>query len=67
MNFDNTPAEAAFRAEARSWIDANAPVDLRPTLETVGFGDAILETPAMIAAAKAWQSKKQAAGWACID
>ncbi len=25
MNFDDTPQEAAFRAEARAWIDANAP------------------------------------------
>ena len=25
MNFDDTPQEAAFRAEARAWIAANAP------------------------------------------
>ena len=25
MNFDDTPQEAAFRAEAKAWIDANAP------------------------------------------
>ena len=25
MNFDDTPEEAAFRAEVRAWIDANAP------------------------------------------
>ena len=25
MNFDDTPQEAAFRAEARQWVDANAP------------------------------------------
>ena len=25
MNFDDTPQEAAFRAEARQWIGANAP------------------------------------------
>ena len=25
MNFDDTPEEAAFRAKARAWIDANAP------------------------------------------
>ena len=24
MNFDDTPEEAAFRAEARAWIDARA-------------------------------------------
>ena len=25
MNFDDTPQEAAFRAQARQWVDANAP------------------------------------------
>src|SRR6476661_1599162 len=25
MNFDDTPQEAAFRAEARKWVNANAP------------------------------------------
>ena len=25
MNFDDTPQEAKFRAEVRSWIAANAP------------------------------------------
>ena len=31
MNFDDTPEEAAFRAEARAWIDANAPKQSRPS------------------------------------
>ena len=29
MNFDDTPQEATFRAEARAWIQANAPQELR--------------------------------------
>ena len=37
MNFDDTPAEAAFRDEARSWIKANAPHELRPWLERSAF------------------------------
>ena len=37
MNFDDTPEEAAFRAEVRAWIDANAPKELRAELETAGF------------------------------
>ena len=28
MNFDDTPQEAAFRAEVRGWLDANLPKDL---------------------------------------
>ena len=66
MNFDDTPAEAAFRAEARAWIEANAPAELLPTLRAVTFGDAVLETPPMLAASQAWQKRKQEAGWACI-
>ena len=38
MNFDDTPEEAAFRAEARAWIDANAPTHLYPILSGSGFG-----------------------------
>ena len=67
MNFDDSSAEAAFRAEARAWLEANAPRELLQTLENVGFGDAILETPSLIQASKQWQKKKQAAGWACIQ
>jgi hypothetical protein len=61
------PAEAAFRAEARAWLQANAPRELLPTLEKVAYGDAILETPAMIQASKQGQKTKQQAGWACIQ
>ena len=67
MNFDDTPAEASFRSEVRRWLDANAPAELLPKLRKIGFGDALLETPEMITAAKAWQKKKQQAGWACIQ
>ena len=67
MNFDDNASEAEFRAQARTWLDANAPVELLPELKNVGHGDALLETPKFIAAAKAWQKKKQTAGWACIQ
>jgi alkylation response protein AidB-like acyl-CoA dehydrogenase len=67
VNFDDTPSEAAFRAEARAWLQANAPRELLPTLQNMGYGDAILETPAMIEASKRWQKNKQQAGWACIQ
>ena len=35
MNFDDTPQEAAFRAEARKWIDANAPKEYEAELSKV--------------------------------
>ena len=38
MNFDDTPQEAAFRAQVRAWIDANAPTHLLEALRASGFG-----------------------------
>ena len=66
MNFDDTPEEAAFRAEVRAWIDANAPRELRPDLEKAGFANLTLGGVDPMAAAKAWQKKKFDAGWACL-
>jgi len=63
MDFNDTPEEAAFRAEARSWLEANAePLapgeSPRPSSERT--------TPEEVKAAQAWQKKKADAGWACI-
>ncbi len=38
MNFDDTPQEAAFRAEARKWIDANAPKQFEAELSKSSLG-----------------------------
>lgn len=57
MDFNDTPEEAAFRAEARAWIDANAPTDWQGGVGRDHEG---------IAVSKAWQKKKFDAGWACI-
>ena len=56
MDFNDTPEEAAFRTEARAWLEANAP---EPTA-------AIRGDAAHLAAAKGWQAKKAAAGYAQI-
>ena len=54
MDFNDTAEEAAYRAEARSWLEANAPKGrLRDE-----------EDPAGLKQAKAWQAKKAAAGYA---
>ncbi|ONF97722.1 acyl-CoA dehydrogenase family protein [Sphingomonas jeddahensis] len=67
MNFDDTPEEAAFRAEARAWIDANAPKHLHPILSGSGFGtSAEAGEIDMLAEAKKWQKAKRDAGWACL-
>ena len=66
MNFDDTPQEAAFRAEVRSWISANAPKHLEAELKQSGFGSSGVTSVDPIAAAKAWQKTKSEAGWACL-
>ncbi len=66
MNFDDTPQEAAFRAEVRGWIDANAPTHLLDALRTSGFGGLNLGDVDPITLSKDWQKKKAAAGWACL-
>ena len=43
MNFDDTPQEAAFRAEAKAWIAANAP-HVRELAAVPGKISTILET-----------------------
>src|SRR5512140_3747426 len=66
MDFDDTPQEAAFRAEVRAWIDANAPKHLEAELKRAGFGSSGVESEDPLAASKAWQKKKAEAGWACL-
>ncbi len=66
MNFDDTAQEAAFRAEARAWIQANAPHHLHGQLALAGFGQPALQQGDVLAESKAWQAKKHAAGWACL-
>jgi alkylation response protein AidB-like acyl-CoA dehydrogenase len=66
MNFDDTPEEAAFRATARAWIEANAPKELEAELKGGGFGNNGLKSVDPIQVAKAWQKKKAEAGWACL-
>ena len=66
MNFDDTPQEAAFRAEVRAWISANGPKHLEAELKLSTFGNSGLSSEDPMAAAKAWQHKKAEAGWACL-
>lgn len=66
MNFDDTPQEAAFRAEARAWIDANAPKHLEPELSQPTVGRIKLKGSDVLAESKKWQKKKAEAGWACL-
>ena len=66
MNFDDTPQEAAFRSQARSWIAANAPKQYEQELRKSSLGRTQLEGANILEVAKAWQKRKADAGWACL-
>ncbi|MCY3795645.1 MAG: acyl-CoA dehydrogenase family protein [Gammaproteobacteria bacterium] len=54
MDFNDTPAEAAFREEARAWLKDNVPTEAE--LADLNF----------MQQSKLWQKRKYDAGWACI-
>ncbi len=54
MDFEDSKAEAAFRLEARTWLENNIPDDN----DLSGLSN--------LQRAKFWQAKKAAARWACI-
>ena len=66
MDLDDTPQEAELRAECRAWLNDNAPHHLRPKLEASSFGRSAFEREEYMREAKAWQTKKAEAGWACL-
>lgn len=54
MDFNDTPGEAEFRAEAAAWLAENAPSDDE------------LDGLDLMAQAKLWQQRKFDANWACL-
>ncbi|MEO8113859.1 MAG: acyl-CoA dehydrogenase family protein, partial [Phenylobacterium sp.] len=58
MDFNDTPDETAYRAQVRQWLEANAPKR--------ASGDDMDGGGGTMAASKAWQAKKAAAGYAQI-
>src|ERR1700758_756538 len=66
MNFDDTPQEAAFRKEARSWIAANAPKQYEEELKKSSLGRTKLKDANILDVAKSWQKKKADGGWAWL-
>src|ERR1700749_492678 len=65
MNFDDTPQEAAFRAEAKAWIAANAPKQYEEELKKSSLGRTALSGADILDVARAGQKKKGDAGWGC--
>ena len=59
MDFNDTPEEAGYRAEVRTWLEANAPS--KSGAAEISHDDAV-----NMDAARAWQRRKAEAGYACI-
>lgn len=66
MDFSDSPEEAEFRAQARAFIDANAPHYLAEHLARSGFGNTNTGEYDTLEEAKKWQKVKADAGWACL-
>jgi len=64
MDFNDTPEEAEFRAEARAWLDANA--ERLPEGERALTVLDVRGDPDAMKKAQAWQAIKADGGWACI-
>ncbi len=62
MDFEDTPEEAAFRAEARSWLEAHA--ERRPAKGRGSFP--FPDEPGYVERCKEWQGILYAGGWAGI-
>ena len=63
MDFEDSPEEAAFRAEVRKWLDANAK---KRTKREINADDMENGAANEMAASKAWQKTKAQAGYARI-
>jgi acyl-CoA dehydrogenase len=61
MDLNDTPAEAAFRASARAFLDAHA-----APLTSDATRHATLDTPDLVRRAREWQACKKDNGWACL-
>ena len=62
MDFRDSPEEATYRAQVRSWLQANA----QPRRRAEDRFEAGMSDAEHIAAARAWQHRKAAAGYAAI-
>ena len=64
MDFEDSPEDAAFRAEVRQWLDANA----TPRVPGAGvislFAELESDERDLVARAKAWQCRLAEGGWA---
>jgi len=69
VDFGDTPEEAAFRAEARDWLEANAPAKGSPEAFDLmsSPGRSTEQEKELAGQARNWQAKLASGGWACLD
>ena len=66
MDFDDTPEEAAFRAEARAWLEANAIPKGHPDDFSAGIWSTAYTEDTYIKRCREWQGRLAEGGWAGI-
>ena len=66
MDIDDTPEEAAFRAEARDWLDAHAIPKGHPHDFSAGLWTDAYDEDAYVARCRDWQRTLFEGGWAGI-
>ncbi|CAN5636924.1 acyl-CoA dehydrogenase [soil metagenome] len=64
MDFDDTPGEAAFRAEAREWLDAHAIPKGHPDDFSHSYLDVDLDEDRHVELCRWWQRTLSDGGWA---
>ena len=66
MDFDDSPEEAVFRAEARAWLEANAIPKGSPEDFSAGHFAGDLDPGEYVKRCRWWQGQLHEAGWAGI-
>jgi alkylation response protein AidB-like acyl-CoA dehydrogenase len=66
VDFDDTPGEAAFRAEARAWLEANAIPKGHPDDFSAGIWSSAYSEDVLIKRTREWQGRLYDGGWAGI-
>ena len=66
MDFDDTPEEAAFRAEARAWLEANAIPKGHPDDFSAGMWSSAYSEDTLVKRTREWQGRLYDGGWAGI-
>jgi len=66
VDFDDTPDEAAFRQEARAWLEANAIPKGHPDDFSAGIWTSAYTEAEYVARCRGWQRRLAEGGWAGI-